>query len=69
MTALHKKVNKFLWMTKWEESFQKLKHILTTAPILWIVDPDGDFIVCMDASKEGIGGVLLQDDCTICYES
>ena len=33
------------------------------------MDPDGDFIVCTDASKEGIEGVLLQNDHTICYES
>ena len=29
----------------------------------------GIFFVCMDASKEGIGGVLLQNDHAICYES
>ena len=39
-----------------------------TAPMLWIADPDGDFVVCMDASKEGLGGVLLQNDHVICYE-
>ena len=51
MTSFQKKANKFLWMTKCKESFQKLKHILMTASILRIVDPDGDFIVCTDASK------------------
>ena len=59
MTALQKKENKFLWMTKCEESFQNIKHILMTTPMLRIVDPDGDFIVCMDARKEGLRGVLL----------
>ena len=59
MTALQKKANKFLWMTKCEENFQKLKQILTTAPILRIADPDGDFVVCMDASKEWLRGDLL----------
>ena len=34
MTALQKKENKFLWTTKCEESFQKLKQILTTTLIL-----------------------------------
>jgi hypothetical protein len=42
---------------------------LTTAPILKVVDPDKDFIVCVDASKEGIGGVLTQEGYAICYES
>ena len=68
MTALQKKANKFLWTTKCEEIFQKVKDLLTTTPILWIADPDGDFVVCMDASKEGLGGVLLQNDYVICYE-
>ena len=59
MTTLENKANKFLWMTKCEESFQKLKHLLTISPILRITDPNGDFVVCIDASKEGLGGVLL----------
>ena len=40
-----------------------------TAPVLQIADPDGDFVVCTDASKEGLGGVLLQNDHVIYYES
>ena len=39
-----------------------------TAPMLWIADPDGDFIVCTDPSKEGLGGVLLQNEDEICYD-
>ena len=69
MTALQKKENKFLWTTKCEESFQKLKNILMTTPILWIADPNGNFIVCTDASKEGLRGVLLHNDYVTCYES
>ena len=69
MTALQKKANKFLWTTKCEESFQNLKKLLMTTLILRIVNPDGDFVFCMDASKEGFGGVLLHNDPAICYES
>ena len=68
MTASQKKENKFLWTDKCEEIFQNLKQILMTAPMLRIANPDGDFVVCMDAIKEGLGGVLLQDDHVICYE-
>ena len=39
------------------------------APILWIVDPDGNFIIWMDARKEGLRGFLLHNDHTISYES
>ena len=33
------------------------------------MDPDGDFVICTDASKEGVKGFLLQNDYAICYES
>ena len=69
MTTLQKKASNFLWTAKCEESFQKLKQLVMTAPVLWIVDPDGDFVVCTDASKEGLGGVLLQKFHVIYYES
>ena len=59
MTTLKKKENKFLWMTKCEESFQKLKQLLMIAPILRIADLDGDFVFCIDANKEELRGVLL----------
>ena len=42
---------------------------MTTAPILKVADPDKDFTVCVDASKEGLGGVLTQEGNVICYES
>jgi hypothetical protein len=42
---------------------------LTTAPILKGVDPDKDFTICVDASKEGLGGVLTQEGHVIYYES
>jgi hypothetical protein len=46
-----------------------LKSLLTSAPILRIVDPNEDFVVCIDACKEGLGGVLSQNGHVICYES
>jgi hypothetical protein len=46
-----------------------LKQLLTTTPILRIADPNEDFIVCIDACKEGLGGVLTQNGFVICYES
>ena len=38
------------------------------APILKIVDPDKDFIVCTDASKDNLGVILTHEDHVICYE-
>jgi hypothetical protein len=64
-----KKGIKFEWTPKCEESFQLLKELLTSAPILKIVDPNEDFVVCTNACKEGLGGVLTQNGHVICYES
>jgi hypothetical protein len=50
-------------------SFQQLKKLLTSAPILRIVDSNEDFIVCTDACKEGIGEFLSQNGFVVCYES
>jgi hypothetical protein len=69
ITSLQKKGVKFEWTPKCEESFQQLKNILTSAPILKIADPDEDFVVCTDACKEGLGGVLSQKDHVVCFES
>ena len=38
-------------------------------PILKVEDLDKDFTVCVDASKEGLGSVLLQEGHVIYYES
>jgi hypothetical protein len=46
-----------------------LKQLLTSAPILRIAASNEDFIVCTDACKEGLGGVLSQNGFVICYES
>ena len=69
ITSLQKKGKKFDWNLKCEESFKKLKNLLTTAPILRIEDPNKDCVVCTDACNDGLGGVLTQDGHVIAYES
>jgi hypothetical protein len=54
---------------KCAEAFQRLKELLTTTPILKVPDMDADFLVFTDASKEGLGGVLMQDGRVIAYIS
>jgi hypothetical protein len=61
ITELQKKNKKFVWTEKCAEAFRRLKESLTTAPILKVPDMDTDFLVCTDTSKEGLGGVLMQD--------
>ena len=62
MTALQKKASNFLWTAQREESFQNLNQLLMTSLVLRITNLDGDFIVCMDARKEGLGGFLLHNN-------
>eukprot|EP00253_Pinus_taeda_P015625 PITA_15625 len=69
ITSLQKKGKSFQWTPNCQKSFEQLKHLLTTAPILCIADPNKDYVVCTDASKEGLGGVLMQEGRVIAYES
>jgi hypothetical protein len=69
ITSLQKKGTKFNWSQMCQGSFNKLKELLTLTPILKVANPDKDFTVCVDASKEGLGGVLTQEGHVICYES
>ena len=59
ITSLQRKGVKFVWTEKCHNSFDQLKQKLTIAPILKIADPDKEFVVCTDACREGLGGVLL----------
>jgi hypothetical protein len=69
ITSLKKKGVEFQWTLNCENNFQHLKQLLMSAPILRIADPNEYFIVCKDACKEGLGGVLSQNGFAIYYES
>ena len=69
ITSLQKKGTKFNWSQKCQDSFNKLKELLTSAPILKVAELDKDFIVCVDPSKEWLCGVVTQEVHVICYES
>jgi hypothetical protein len=69
ITELQKKNKKFVWTEKCMEAFRRLKELLMTMPILKVLDMDVDFLVCTDASKEGLGGVLMQYGRVITYIS
>jgi hypothetical protein len=66
---LMKKNKKFVWAKKCAEAFKILKGMLKTKPILKVPNMDKDFLVCTDASKEGLGGFLMQFDQVITYIS
>ena len=52
-----------------EECFEELKRKLTTSPVLILPNPSELFVVYCDASKMGLGGVLMQDGKVVAYAS
>jgi len=69
MTNLLKKTNEFELTPKCEQSFQTLKQKLTTTPVLALPDIQKDFVVYCDASRQGLGCVLMQSGKVIAYAS
>ena len=69
LTRLTQKGVRFEWSDTCEESFQKLKEYLTTAPILALPSGTGGFMVFCDASRVGLGCVLMQNGRVIAYAS
>jgi hypothetical protein len=69
MTELLKKEKKFNWTESCERSFQELKKRLTTAPVLTPPDIQRDFVVYCDASRQGLGCVLMQNGKVVAYAS
>jgi len=69
MTELLSKNAPFVWNEAHEKSFQELKKRLTTTPILAVLDIHQNFMVYCDASKQGLGRVLMQNDRVIAYAS
>ena len=69
LTQLTKKGQPFVWTEKCEDSFQELKKRLTTSPVLALPDPTRHFVIFYDASKMGLGCVLMQDIRVVAYAS
>nr|CAD40483.1 OSJNBa0067G20.3 [Oryza sativa Japonica Group]CAE03320.2 OSJNBa0032I19.14 [Oryza sativa Japonica Group] len=61
MTQLLKKEEKFVWSPQCEKAFQTLKEKLVSSPVLILPDTRKDFLVYCDASRQGLGRVLMQE--------
>ncbi|GJR70323.1 hypothetical protein Tco_0016388 [Tanacetum coccineum] len=68
LTALTKK-DGFLWSEEALKAFNKLKQALLSTPILRLPDFSKNFVVECDASSDGVGAILSQDDHPVAYFS
>ncbi|KAI3770363.1 hypothetical protein L6452_01492 [Arctium lappa] len=69
LTALTRKNVKFVWTETQEKVFRILQKKLCEAPILSLPEGSEDFVVYNDASKMGLGCVLMQRVKVIAYAS
>jgi hypothetical protein len=69
LTTLLEKGKEFKWDEKCQASFEELKKRLTTAPMLIMPDIHKGFVVYCDASRQGLGCVLMQEGKVVAYAS
>ena len=62
LTNLLGKRTKYVWDNDCRKSFDKLKAILKSAPVLLAPNFDREFKLAVDASDVGAGSALLQED-------
>ncbi|KAC9657515.1 hypothetical protein E3N88_45437 [Mikania micrantha] len=66
LTALTKK-DGFQWTETEATAFERLKQALISAPVLRLTDFSVPFLIECDASSEGVGTILIQDDHPVAY--
>nr|GFB62452.1 reverse transcriptase [Tanacetum cinerariifolium] len=69
LTKLMRKGEKFVWNEEREKSFEELKQRLVSAPVLTLPSDSDEFQIYSDASKKGLGCVLMQHGKVIAYAS
>jgi hypothetical protein len=69
MTRLLEKGKVFMWTQDCQESFKEFKKCLTTAPVLILLDLSKKFDIYCDASRQGLGCILMQDGQVVSYAS
>jgi hypothetical protein len=57
------------WNQEQDNNFNKLKQMVSTAPVLGYYNPKNLVTLSVDASANGVGAVLLQDNHPIPYAS
>ncbi|XP_062118861.1 uncharacterized mitochondrial protein AtMg00860-like [Humulus lupulus] len=69
LTNFTRKQQKFIWSDRCEDSFQTLKYKLISAPVLCVPTNKDKFVVYFNASKLGLGCVLMKNEKVVTYAS
>jgi hypothetical protein len=69
MTKLLEKNKAFEWTKECQASFEELKKRLSSSPVLVLPDLTKKFDIYCDASRQGLGCVLMQEGQVVCYAS
>jgi ribonuclease HI len=67
LTTLLEKDREFKWTDACQECFEELKRRLTTAPVFVMPDLQKGFDIYCDASRQGLGCVLMQEGHVTAY--
>ena len=69
LRKLQKSDTVWAWESEQQTAFEKTKTALTTLPVLAYFDKNKEHIIQTDASKTGLGAVLLQEGQPVVYAS
>ena len=69
ITTLQWKGIKYEIIEECNIAFPKMKGLLSSVAIMWVHDMDKEFSLCIYASKQGLGVVLMKYRLIIVYKS
>ena len=69
LTQLTKKGVPFVWNDTCEASFQELNQRLVSASVLTVPESSAGYVIYSDASKKGLGCVIMQHGKVVAYAS
>ena len=69
LDKLYKKDTVWRWDPEHQQVFDGIKSAVTTLPVLAYFDPKAEHTIQCDASKQGLGAVLLQNGRPVIYAS